>query len=157
MDYLNREALFLCDYDRLSDREYQKQFLRQITDKFREIYGADELSEDMEFVIVPAVIKPDCGNELFIGIVQFDLTSSGEHYGTDFFTSKYGVLNVDNEELSAEARQYLKKLHPYEYYPTVPFSGDIHVDWSKCTDEVREIIEYCNIDTPEQSEGMVRE
>ena len=144
-DYINREVLFSCDFDRMTDKEYAKELLREMTDEFREIYGADELTEDMDFVLVPAVIKPQNVDRLYAGIVQLDLTSSGEHYATDMFT-EYGVLSTDNEDLSLEAKQYLRSLHPYEYYPTLPNPGDIHVDWSKCPKEVSDIVDvYANI------------
>ena len=155
-DYLNREVLFSCDFDRMTDKEYAKELLREMTDEFREIYGADELTEDMDFVLVPAVIKPQNVDRLYAGIVQLDLTSSGEHYATDMFT-EYGVLSTDNEDLSLEAKQYLRSLHPYEYYPTLPNPGDIHVDWSKCPKEVSDIVDFCRSSVLEQDGGMTIE
>lgn len=155
-DYLNREVIFSCDFDRMIDKEYAKELLREMTDKFREIYGADELSYDMDLVLVPAVIKPQNVDRLYAGIVQLDLTSSGEHYATDMFT-EYGVLSTDNEDLSTKAKQYRRSLHPYEYYPTLQCSGDIHVDWSKCPKEVSDIVDFCRSSVPEQDGGMTIE
>lgn len=64
MGYLNREVLFSCDFEKLRDSynrhdyEYPKELLKQMHDRFCEIYGSDELTEDMDFVLVPTVIKP---------------------------------------------------------------------------------------------------
>lgn len=152
-EYLNRKVLSSAEWNRLGDTEYLKELLKAMTEKFREIYEASELSEDMEFVLVPAVIRVRENGELFAGVVQLDTTSSGEHYGTDFFT-KYGVLNTDNEELLPHERAYLKLLHPYDYYPTVHYPEDIHTDWSRCSTEIWSIIDCCRNDAPEQNGGM---
>lgn len=141
-EYLNREVLFSCNFESLCKPEAVKELLKDMTNKFREIYGTDELIEDMEFVLVPAVIKPEKCKELFAGIVQLDLTSSGEHYGTDFFTP-FGIINPCNENLLAVHKKYLRLLHPYDYYPTIQYPGDIHVNWSKCPKEAMDVVNYC--------------
>ncbi|MEG0835405.1 MAG: hypothetical protein RR413_08165 [Christensenellaceae bacterium] len=152
-EYLNREVLSSCDFESLANPENMKKLLKNMTDKFCGIYGGDELSADMEFVLVPAVIKPRKCKEVFSGIVQLDLSSSGEHYGTDFFTG-IGVLNTDNENLSVSARKYLNSLHPYEYFPTLQYSNDIHVNWSKCPKEAWDMIDFCRGDLQEQNGGL---
>lgn len=152
-EYLNREVLSSVDWAKLDKLNYMKELLKQMTCKFCEIYGVNELNYDMEFVLVPAVIRKCESGNLYAGIVQLDLTSSGEHYSTDFFTH-YGVMNIDNEELTEKELKYIRTLHPYDYFPTVQYPGDIHVDWSKCPKEVRDIIDYCRRDTQEQSGGL---
>lgn len=149
-EYLNREVLSSCDFEGLCKPEAVKELLKAMTEKFREIYGTDELTEDMEFVLIPAIIKPEKCKELFAGIVQLDLTSSGEHYGTDFFTP-FGIINPCDENLLAIHRKYLRLMHPYDYFPTIQYPGDIHVNWSKCPKEVWDIIDYCRGDSHEQN------
>ena len=155
-DYLNREVLYSAEWSMLGDTGHMKELLKDMTDRFREIYGASELAEDMEFVLVPAVIRVRESGKILAGVVQLDLTSSGEHYGTDFFT-KYGVLNPDNKELQPHEQEHLKSLHPYDYFTTVHYPGDIHTDWSKCNDEIFGIIDYCRGDAPEQNGWMTLE
>ncbi len=152
-EYLNREVLSSVDWEKLNTLKYLKELLKQMTDKFCEIYNANELDYDMEFVLVTAVIRVCESGNLYAGIVQLDLTSSGEHYGTDIFTS-YGVMNIDNEELTEKELKYVLSLHPYSYFPTIQYPGDIHVDWSRCPKEVWDIIDYCRRDTQEQSGGL---
>lgn len=149
--YLNCEVIPSFNFDSLGKPESVKELLKAMSDKFREIYGADELSADMEFVLVPAVIKPEEHSELFAGIVQLDLTSSGEHYGTDFIT-QFGVINCVSDDLLAVHKKYLRLLHPYDYFPTIQYPGDIHVDWRKCPKEAWDIIDYCR--GVEQNGGM---
>lgn len=151
--YLNRKVLFSCEYYRLVNPDEVKKLLKQMTDKFREIYGADKLTADMEFVLVPAVIKPKRYDGLYAAIVQLDLTSSGEHYGTDFFT-QYGLINTDMENKQAIDCEFLRSAIPYDYYPTVPYPGDIHINWDNCPADVREIINYCRNNSSEQTGGI---
>ncbi|HCA30072.1 MAG TPA: hypothetical protein DEP23_11140 [Ruminococcaceae bacterium] len=152
-EYLNREVLSSVDWAKLGKIKYIKELLKQITDKFCEIYDANELEYDMEFVLVPALIRVCESGDLYAGIVQLDLTSSGEHYGTDFFT-RYGVMNIDNEQLTEKELRYVRSLHPYDYFPTVQYPDDIHVDWSRCPKEVWDIIDYCRGNAHEQSGGL---
>lgn len=158
-EYVNREVLSAVDWKRLKesyiahDYGYMKELLKEMTDKFRELYSSDELSEDMEFVLVPAVIRVRESGNLYAGIVQLDLESSGEHYGTDFFTH-YGVMNMEDEDLAGNAREYLASFHPYDYFPTIQYADDIHIDWSKCSEEIWNIIDYCRGNSPEQTGGM---
>jgi len=85
-EYLNREVLSSVDWAKLKESYikhnygYMKELLKQMTDKFCEIYSTNELHEDYEFVLVPAVIRVSESGNLYAGIVQLDLTSSGEHY-----------------------------------------------------------------------------
>jgi len=158
-EYVNREVLSSMDWAKLKesytacDYGYMKELLKQMTDKFCKIYGTNELNEDYEFVLVPAVIHVCESGNLYAGIVQLDLTSSGEHYGTDFFTH-YGVYNIDDEELTEKEIEYVRSFHPYDYFPTVQYPNDIHVDWSKCPAEVCDIINYCHTPMQEQNGGM---
>ena len=152
-EYLNRKVLSSVDWKKLNTLKYLKELLKQMTDKFCEIYDANDLDYNMEFVLVPALIRVCESGDLYAGIVQLDLTSSGVHYGTDFFT-RYGVMNIDNEELTEKELKYVHSLHPYSYFPTIQYSDDIHVDWSKCPKEVWDIIDYCRDDAHEQSGGL---
>lgn len=151
ISFLSNEVLADCDFNSLTDTSYVTDILRKMTKGFCRIYNSDEITYDMDYVLVPAVIKPENESRLYAGIVQLDVTSSGEHYGTDFLT-EFGVIGQSNERPLAVHRKFLRSVIPYEYYPTVPYPGDIHVDWSKCPSEVMEIIHECNSQT--QAGGM---
>ncbi|MDD4593076.1 MAG: hypothetical protein PHG06_22045 [Parabacteroides sp.] len=78
-EYLNREVLSSVDWAKLENLKYMKELLKQMTDRFCDIYHTNKLDYDMEFVLVPAVIRVCESGDLYAGIVQLDLTSSGEH------------------------------------------------------------------------------
>lgn len=75
-----------------NDNGTARDCLKQLHDAFTHVYGENPLSSaDAEFIEMPAVI---CGNNgrMCLGLVCLDLSSSGEHWETDFFTP-YGVIS----------------------------------------------------------------
>jgi hypothetical protein len=135
------------------DYEYPKAILKKLHDKFCEIYGTDTLDDSYDFVLAPAVIRVRESGDLYLGLVHLDLSSSGEHWGTEFITH-YGVFNIENEELNEKQLEYVRSLHPYDYFYTVNIPGDIHVDWDKCPDEVRVLLSSCHPENIEQDGGI---
>jgi hypothetical protein len=135
------------------DYEYPKAILKKLHDKFCEIYGTDTLDDSYEFVLAPAVIKVRQSNDLMLGLVQLDISSSGEHWDTDFITP-CGVFNQNDKESNDTQLKYIRSFIPYDYFYTLDIPGDIHVDWDNCPGEVWELLEYCHTEQLEQNGGL---
>ena len=156
---LNREVLSSVDLQwlkssyRSEEKDYAKSVLKQMHDAFVEVYGTDTMDRDNEFIIAPAVIKVRETGNLCLGLVQLDIASSGEHWGTDFITP-YGVLNFDDKELNEKQLEYVRSFMPYDYYYTINIPDDIHVDMDKMPDDVRGMVAYCNEAYEQNMGGM---
>ena len=140
------------------DDAYAKEILKQMHDQFVEVYHTDELDFDPEFVDVPAVIRGRSTGHIGLGAVTLDLQSSGEHYGTWFFTPM-GVIDQGFEKMKPEESKYLADVYvPYDYWYTVYIQRDHHVDFDHVPVKVAEMLEACypnqqeakNIDHAEQ-------
>lgn len=124
------------------EKDYAKSILKEMHDKFCEVYGTDTI-EDEYFIVALAVMKVRETRNVFIGLVQLDISSSSEHWGTDFITP-YGVFNVEDEELNEKQLEYVRSFIPYDYYYTINIPNDIHVDMDVIPDDVRDMLSYCN-------------
>ena len=86
---------------------------------------------------MPAVIRGQNG-KMCLGIVCLDLSSSGEHWGTTFFTP-YGILEQGNQ-MSAVEQKFIRQFSPYSYWYSPEIEGDIHVDFDETPDDVAGIL-----------------
>ena len=147
-NYFDREIPPQIDWQRLGEsyqtdeKDYAKSLLKEMHDKFCEVYGTDTI-EDEYFIVAPAVIKVRETGNVIIGLVRLDIASSGEHWGTDFVTP-HGVFNVEDEELSKKQLEYVRSFIPYDYFYTINIPNDIHVNMDSMPDDVRMILSYCN-------------
>lgn len=137
------------------DYELPKQILKKLHDTFLKVYGTDCLDDSYDFILAPAAIRVRATGEVYAGLVELDLSSSGEHWGTSFITP-YGVFSQSDESLSDLQQKYVRSFIPYDYYYTLDIPGDIHVDKGNIPDDIREMLGFCNpyykIDA--QEEGM---
>ena len=130
------------------DMEVPTDLLRMLHEKFLEVYGTDHIEPNDGMLTVPGVVQAPDG-KLYPALLDVDAASSGEHWGTTFFTPK-GVLcdQAGEPEIKAE----IKKMIPYNYWYTVHMERDHHVDWNYCPnvaiDMLEEAVDRC------QTEGM---
>ena len=129
------------------DMTVPTELLRKLHEKFLEAYGTDHIEPSHGFVTVPGIVQAADGN-LYPALLDVDASSSGEHYGTTFFTPKGVICDQSNK---AEIKQELKKLVPYNYWYTVHMERDHHVNWNYCPNEAIDMIEVA-IDPPETNE-----
>lgn len=122
-----------CSFRRLhescngGDPEYAQTLLKKLHKEFQKIYGKHALdASDCEFVVMPAVFKLANGNK-HIGLVELDLSSSGEHWGTTMFT-QLGCITQGDEDMTDEQAAYVKTWFPYRYWYTPDVANDIHLD-----------------------------
>ena len=147
---LNSEVFNDLNYSMLNesygteDKLYAKEILNKMHDIFIEVYGASELkcSGDEEYVTLPAVIQSKNTAEICIGLVDIDLHSQGEHWGTTLLT--HSIIMQGEKAISKEAEKtMMQKYVPYNYWYTPAIEGDIHVNKENMPKEVREIIDSC--------------
>jgi len=154
IDKLNSQVFAGIDFEKLgqsyqTDFVYAKEILQNMTELFKDVYGVDYLAcnEEIEFVDVPAVIHGRNNDGMCIGLVNLDLESSGEHWGTCFITEE-GIGN--HNEKDAAFNELLKsKFVPYDYWYTIKIYGDIHVDMDNVPKEISELLNFDNEPTLE--------
>ena len=138
------------------DYEPVKQLLKKLHDVFLKVYGTDCLGESYDFILAPAAIRVRSTGDIYAGLVELDLSSSGEHWDTSFITP-CGVFSQSDDSLNEQQHEYVNSFIPYDYYYTPEIPGDIHVDKENIPDDVREMLSYCNAyyETDDvQQEGM---
>ena len=115
-------------------------------------YGISYAVRDMGFVTFPAVIQGQDG-AIYPGLVDLDLQSSGEHYGSSLITP-FGVVN-HNDSMTERDQGIMKTVVPYKYWYTVFFEGDIHVDNDHVPFEVEQMLETATETSEETMRGPV--
>jgi len=151
LEQLNSYVIPKIDFEKLgksykTDFLYAKEILQAMTSVFKDIYGTDRLycDDEIEFVDVPAVIRSRGSGNIIIGLVNLDLQSSGEHWGTDFVTEN-GIVSSETD------RSYINsKIGFYDYWYAIPIYGDIHVDMENIPREIAEILDINDEQTFEQ-------
>ena len=121
--------------------------LRMLHEKFVEVYGSDHIDRSLGFVQVPGLTKVADGS-IYPALLTIDTESSGEHWGTTFFTPN-GILNdtTEDEDMLNEIRTFI----PYQYWYTPELVTDHHVDWDNCPEEVLVMLDNA-IDSEQESE-----
>jgi hypothetical protein len=113
----------------------------------RNIYSNTAVPEykDDDFVLVPGIVQAEVSGRICLALFELDLSSSGEHWGTQFL-SRYGVISFnDIESLSYDERLFLNTLSPYDYAYTIKIPCDIHLEPEKMTEKAKAFLEdYSN-------------
>ncbi len=133
---------------------YACDILKQMHELFTEVYQTDSLDYEYEFVDVPAVIRGRNTGHLCLGLVTLDLQSSGEHYGSWFFTSR-GVIDDGSEEMRPEDALYLRDIYsPYDYWYSVYIQRDHHVDFDHVPEKVADMLDACYPEQQKQKQAL---
>lgn len=125
-------------FEDAGDTGYVKSILKAMHETFCEVYDGDYIDGDTEYVTVPAVIKGANGN-LYAGLVDLDVASSGEHCGSSILTP-LGMIEHDGSNLTSEQDALLRKIIPYEYWYTPYIESDHHVDFENIPPEAEEVL-----------------
>lgn len=142
VDDINAHILPFIDYDRLqtsydTDMDYAKGVLNRLHEAMKNAYGGERLGEwdgDEGFVMIPGIVRGRENGNMCIALLDLDLSSSGEHWGTSFLC-KYGVIpqtgadtdNGNNSALVSHMRELSAAFVPYDYCYTAALPDDIHV------------------------------
>ena len=157
VDYINSHILPFIDYYELqasydTDMVYAKGILNRLHGAVSAVYGGERLGENESdsdgFVIIPGVVRGRDSGKICVALLELDLSSSGEHWGTSFLC-KYGVIAQDGIEkvsnndavLKAEIAEVVSTYLPYDYCYTASIPGDIHVSKSRLPDEIKAVLE----------------
>jgi len=150
IDKINSDIVSKIDFTKLDrscnsgNNAYAAKILKELHQAFVEVYGTENLQTDMQFVCVPAMLRGCTTGRNAVGLVILDLESSGEHYGSYFFTER-GVLDDDGDpNNSPQGKAYLKEhFMPYDYWYTAYCERDHHVDFDHVPASVADIINQC--------------
>lgn len=130
-----------------------KEILKVFHNEFKKAFNTecvDDLIDGVEgFIHLPAVIRSRKTGNICIGLVEVDITSSGEHCGTDFLFDKGFVSHNDTEESNLMISER-NAIGAYDYWYTPDYYGDIHSDKNTAPKEVKEMLEYAR----EQKQGV---
>jgi len=119
---------------------YAKQVLGEMHQAFERVYGKEPVTEERggELVCLPAITSANNTGELCVALVQIDLSSSGEHWDTQFFTEQGILPHPDCVDRQKERR--VDRLIPYSYWYTPRLQGDIHVRFHNMPAEVADVL-----------------
>ncbi len=151
-ELINSTILPFIDYDKLqnsydTDMSYAKGVLNRLHEAMVTVYGGGQLY-DVDggdgFVLIPGAVRGKENGNLCIALLELDLSSSGEHWGTTFLC-KHGVIpqsvtaDADNE-LRRQSKEIGKLIGSYDYGYTAEIPDDIHVDANRLPDELRIVL-----------------
>ena len=154
IDKINKEVIPCIEWIGIknaykhNDMAVPTDLLRMLHEKYLEVYGSEHIDCSMGMVTVPGLVQASDGN-IYPAILDIDASSSGEHWGTHFFTPK-GVLSDQSKD--KEIVQEVNKLIPYKYWYTPELEADHHVDWLFCPEKVAEMIDIAT--EPKQENEM---
>ncbi len=135
------------------DDSYIKEIMKELHERFVEIYGTDTVTEDDGYLAVPAIVESEQTGDIYPAILGIDFSSAGEHWKTMLITPD-GVRKQNCDENTAEENEFFEKICPYKYWYTVGFTNDIHVDLDECTYDILSILVECNENLYYQTGGM---
>ena len=151
IDKVNK-ILSTLDFNRLdcscnsSYDGYARSILQTLHKAFVSVYRTDDLEHGgYGFVELPAVIRGRDTGHIALGLVTLDLNSSGEHFGTFFFTP-HGVIDQDGEASTEQQKAYIRKTFiPYDYWYTPKVENDIHVEHASVPPDVKTLLDACTM------------
>lgn len=118
---------------------YAAETLLAMHQAFEEVYGEGYVDEKYGMVMMPAVVRGRESGIQTLALVTLDLASSGEHWGTIFFTPG-GPLEQEHEELTEEQKRAIKEHYiPYDYWYTPLVERDHHVNFTEMPESVTDI------------------
>lgn len=158
-DAVHRDIFADVNLDRFANEienandNYTIEILKQLHDKFVEIYDTDSVDGLVGFIQVPAIVESLQTGDYYPALVTLDLDSSGEHWGTCVMTPTGVIDHGVTEETEAE-KAFMQNLVPYRYWYTVNCESDIHVDMAECPEDIWDIISSATGQSFEQNGGM---
>ena len=144
IDRVNNEVIPSIEWNNMKNSymnesmDVPEELLKALHEKFMEVYGTEYLDDEYGFVTVPGIVKGEDGN-IYVALLDLDVMSSGEHWGTVFFTPQ-GI--IEDRAVNEDMLELRHQIGVYDYWYTPELERDHHVDWSKCPDEVKEMLDY---------------
>ena len=133
------------------DMSYPTEVIKMLHEGFIEVYEGIDLDSSMGILKVPGIVQVRDGT-LYPALLDIDCESSGEHWGTVFFTPKGIYYDADdNPEVQKVTREFV----PYRYWYTPYMQCDCHVDWEASPMSALEILENATGEKFIQDEGGI--
>jgi hypothetical protein len=153
IDYINKRILPFIDYSKLqasydTDMVYAKGILNRLHEAMVKVYGSEQFdSEDGDdgFVVIPGVLRGRENGKVCLALLDIDLSSAGEHWGTAFIVGR-GVISQneaysrDGGEAAAEMKKAIAPYGAYSYCYTADIPADIHVSTDSTPEALRSIL-----------------
>lgn len=118
---------------------YAAEKLLAMHQAFEEVYGEGYVDESYGFVLMPAVVRGRKSGIHALALVSLDLESSGEHWGTIFFTPE-GPWTQGDDKLTEEQKSIINEAYiPYDYWYTPLVARDCHVSFENMPESVVKI------------------
>jgi len=148
IEHLNRHILPFIDYVKLqesyeTDMTYAKGVLTHLHEAMASIYGSERLGAhhgDEGFVVIPGVVRGMESGSMCLALLDLDLSSSGEHWGTTFLC-EFGVIQQGGDSRGGAAKILAERIGNYDYGYTAEIPGDIHVDEAKFPAELKSALD----------------
>jgi len=145
--HINSHILPFVDYAELdksykTDMAYAKGILNRLHEAMVGVYGSEYLDEqdgDEGFVVIPGVVRGTETGNMALALLDLDLSSSGEHWGTAFLC-KFGVVSQNTDRMTAAGKAMGKAIGSYDYWYTASLPGDIHVEEHRLPESLKNVI-----------------
>lgn len=133
------------------DMSYPTEVIKMLHEAFVEVYEGIDLNHSMGMVKVPGVVKAADG-KFYPALMDIDCASSGEHWGTVFFTPQGIYYDADE---NPEVQKVTSGFVPYQYWYTPYMQCDCHVDWEACPLTALEMLENATGEKFIQDDGGI--
>lgn len=127
--------------DKTEAKELLKVFHNEFSKAFNTECVDDLIDCGEDFIHLPAVIRSRETGDICIGLVEVDISSSGEHWGTNFLFGRGFISHNDTADTNPMVSER-KAIGVYDYWYTPDYYGDIHSDKSTAPKEVLEMLDY---------------
>lgn len=138
--------------DKTEAKELLKVFHNEFSKAFNTECVDDLIDCGEDFIHLPAVIRSRETGDICIGLVEVDISSSGEHWETNFLFGRGFISHNDTVDTNPMVSER-KAIGVYDYWYTPDYYGDIHSDKSTAPEEVLEMLDYARGNN-EQIQGM---
>ena len=147
IEYINSHILSRINYSKLqasydTDMAYAKEVLNSLHMAMVKVYGSEYLDEsiaDDGFVVIPGIVCSKEAGDIALALLDIDLSSSGEHWGTTFLC-KYGVIPQGGENKGPAVNEMLETFGPYDYCYTALIHHDHHVDLEMLPNSLKKVL-----------------
>lgn len=152
IEHINEKILPRIDYEQLensystAEKAYAKGVLNLLHQAMVEHYGSAVLQSDHssiegDFVLVPGVIQGTKSGKIALALLEIDLQSSGEHWGTDFLC-RFGVISQGNPDTPKAVKDIISRdFMPYDYCYTAQIPDDIHISRGSLPDGIKDMLD----------------
>lgn len=162
VEHINRHILQSIDYAKLqksydTDMVYAKEILNRLHEAMVNAYGHERLDEyagdEDGFVVIPGIVRGKESGKIGLALLDLDLSSSGEHWGTSFLC-EFGVISQTEDKEDHVAKTLSKRFAPYDYCYTATIPGDIHIHEATLPDELKAVLRDFRNNKPSVLEGI---